>query len=231
MADLEILGFPSGIDFGVVADDPTVTPQDFIKGSTVVYVHGSGADLYVKQDDGSTTNFNKVGTGNSGIAKLGTVTVSGSASQAMVLSGLSVGLNKPLRLHWSIKNATGSSLEPRLYVNGDVTDANYQVAYYAIEDASDLAKGIRNYPQCGHVNPNEASTGFVDMSIGEDGYFRYVTSGLRWVGTGAAKHISQWFQGTQDTTVLTSLTAVRLDGGMAGAFAVNSTFTLWEYTV
>jgi hypothetical protein len=166
------------------------------------------------------------GSGGSGgggaLTKLGEVTVTGSAAQAMEITGLSIAEGEPILIAWSIESAGAGGFGVKMYFNGDTTQANYFVLRLLQQGSGFLSQDQLNQTEIGRVQDSDASSGFVGVLLDQKGFPTWHADYSR-MFNGSNNHVMGWTKGTYDGGgVQSDINAIRLDSGVSGGMAIGS---------
>jgi len=122
-----------------------------------------------------------------------------------------------------IKNPSTTSTHLNLYVNGDTTESNYHYAYLS-SGSGGVSGGVENRPSILYLDSGVGALLSIVISKDVDGYFRYMSRGVRKTGSDVVVDIRH---GCRDSTI-SNITSLRIQGLASGMIGVGSKFILFK---
>jgi len=122
-----------------------------------------------------------------------------------------------------IKNPSTTSSHLNLYVNGDTTESNYHYAYLS-SSSGGVSGGVENRPSILYFDSGIRALLSIVISKDVDGYFRYMSRGVRKTGSNIVIDIRY---GCRNSTI-SNITSLRIQGLASGMIGTGSKFMLFK---
>lgn len=160
-----------------------------------------------------------------GMSLVGTASVAGAAATTLAISGLDLDADGRYFIEYSLKNATGSAAEIRLFFNSDTTTTNYDSQVGLINGAT-FSGGRNNSARFIDLSASLAAQGHGYISKDFDGRPRSEIMG----SYESTTTFKLWWAATMWRTAGTNVTGITLSSTVASALAIGSVIRVWKIT-
>jgi hypothetical protein len=160
------------------------------------------------------------GGGGGSRVLMGSVTVAGSATGTMQVTGLDLATHKEYLLRVRAKNATASSMYCYLQFNGDTTLTNY----YSAQIVSNASAGSDNSPRAFALEPSVNAEMMGELIRDADGR---PTAFTRSRGNAISTPSERNFTIQRNNTA--NVASIEIVAGSGAAFDIGSSFEVWRY--
>lgn len=218
----------SGSEDGSAADVPYVNTTSGLAAEDVQAALDELSDekLDDAPSDGSTYGRKNGAwsamTGGGGGALVGSATVSGSAADSLVVSGLDLDSDESYYVEFALKNASASTVSLSFYYSGDTTATNYTRQITTADGASQTTARV-NAATAAFILANSTCTGFARVAKDIDGKTRALIQSIRNDPSATAFNfgVTTW-----DSTA--NVTSIGIYSSVASALEVGSRIKVYR---